>query len=72
MNNEFKVGDLVTMNERRAALMVGPPTGVGFITEFGESASGRLAKVMWVNGEHYFCHPNILKLRIAFEVADCV
>ena len=54
MNNEFKVGDLVTMLPGGAFLMRTVRPEAGFITEFSTPTSGRLVKVMWTDGQHYF------------------
>lgn len=68
MKNEFKVGDLVSAREER---LWGPSPSVEFILEFRThdallsdiEVEQDQAKVMWVNGQHYWCPCYMLKLK---------
>ena len=63
MNNEFEVGDLVSAHDDLWA----PGSSIGFITELRtlivDNDEKDQAKVMWVNGQHYWCPCYTLKCK---------
>ena len=64
MNNEFEIGDLVSGESIHGATQM---RLIGFISELRttltENGEYAQAKVMWVNGQHYWCPCYTLKLK---------